>query len=164
MNAAVVVHRGDCRFHEKALNAQAAGARLLVIVDVEDNALQRVGGFNPEAGYVGLPSVIVTKHAGTFLSEAFAARRISSSSLQQVEEPLLSMELSLSTTNDVADMWIELAYTVWEDEDKARLMQVEGLIQKFSTTDIVSNEIALWLQRRRDELANNYRKNMDTDA
>ncbi len=164
MNAAVVVHRGGCRFHEKALNAQAAGARLLVIVDVEDNALQRVGGFNPEAGYVGLPSVIVTKHAGTFLSEAFAARRISSSSLHQVEEPLLSMELSLSTTNDVADMWIELAYTVWEEEDKARLMQVEGLIQKFSTTDIVSNEIALWLQRRRDELANNYRKNMDTDA
>lgn len=171
-NAAVVVHRGGCRFHEKALHAQAAGARMLIIVDVEDNALQRVGGFNPEAGYVGIPSVIVTKHAGAFLTEAFSAGSgsgSSSSSSESAEEEgkthqLLSMELSLSATGDVAEMWIELAYTMWEEEDKARLMQLEGLIQKFSTTDVVSNEIVLWLQRKRDELANNYRKNMDTDA
>jgi hypothetical protein len=34
---------GKCRFDTKALYAQDAGARLLIVVDTEDNSLQRLG-------------------------------------------------------------------------------------------------------------------------
>ena len=64
---AVAVHRGGCRFDIKALNVQQAGGLLLVIIDVEDNALQRLGGKQPEAGYVAIPSIIVTAVGGQFL-------------------------------------------------------------------------------------------------
>ena len=64
---AVAVHRGGCRFDIKALNVQKAGGLLLVIIDVEDNALQRLGGKQPEAGFVAIPSIIVTAVGGQFL-------------------------------------------------------------------------------------------------
>jgi len=64
---AVAVHRGGCRFDIKALNVQQAGGLLLVIIDVEDNALQRLGGKQPEAGFVAIPSIIVTAVGGQFL-------------------------------------------------------------------------------------------------
>ena len=64
---AVAIHRGGCRFDIKALNVQQAGGLLLVIIDVEDNALQRLGGKQPEAGFVAIPSIIVTAVGGQFL-------------------------------------------------------------------------------------------------
>jgi len=42
-NTVILAHRGACRFDKKALNAQEAGARMLIVTEVEDNSLQRLG-------------------------------------------------------------------------------------------------------------------------
>ena len=39
----VMAVRGNCRFDVKALYAQQAGAKVLVVADAADNALQRIG-------------------------------------------------------------------------------------------------------------------------
>lgn len=39
---AIVVERGNCGFNVKALNVQNAGAHLMIVVDIDDNALQRM--------------------------------------------------------------------------------------------------------------------------
>ena len=39
----VLVHRGECRFDRKALIAQQAGARLVIVIEVNDDPLQRLG-------------------------------------------------------------------------------------------------------------------------
>jgi hypothetical protein len=123
-----------------------------------------VGGYNPEAGYVGIPSVILTKHAGDYFIDAI--QRSSSSSSSSGSSKQLSVDITPAADDIMSETWIDVAYTQWEEDDKARLMQVEGLLQKYANLEgnAVSNELTLWLQRRRDGLADNYRKNMDTDA
>ena len=39
----VLAHRGQCRFDKKAFFAQEAGARLLLVTEVDDLPLQRIG-------------------------------------------------------------------------------------------------------------------------
>jgi hypothetical protein len=41
-NYAIMVDRGNCGFDVKALNVQNAGAQLMIVVDIDDNALQRM--------------------------------------------------------------------------------------------------------------------------
>ena len=47
---AVYVHRGKCRFDVKAKHAQAAGAQVLIVGEIDDLPLQRIGGIAPDAG------------------------------------------------------------------------------------------------------------------
>ena len=42
----VLVHRGECRFDRKALIAQQAGARLVIVIEVNDDPLQRLGNLD----------------------------------------------------------------------------------------------------------------------
>eukprot|EP01034_Spumella_vulgaris_P022410 gene22410-28534_t len=152
-NAAVVVHRGKCRFDVKALHAQNAGARMLIIIDVEDNALQRVGGMQPESGFVGIPSVIVTAMAGQYIQS-------------QLVKGELHAEFSAARDSSVADAWIDLSMTQWNEIESERLLQLEGLVQKHSSgsgAGSASIEIVPWLQRRVEEITFARKKSIDTD-
>lgn len=168
-NRVVVAHRGGCRFDTKALHAQHAGARLLVVIDIEDNALQRVGGMPPDSGFVGIPSIILTAAAGEHLkalSDAAAVLDISDT----VGSTSITMELLPARDSSGADTWIELAFTEWHEDPSQRALQLEGRIQKFSELQqkgsggTGSREIVAWLHRRMDEIVNKNKKNMDTDA
>ena len=48
---ALFAHRGGCRFEMKAQNAQNAGADLLIIANMQDEALQRVGAAKEAQGW-----------------------------------------------------------------------------------------------------------------
>ncbi|KAJ1416778.1 hypothetical protein B484DRAFT_454184 [Ochromonadaceae sp. CCMP2298] len=132
--AAVVVHRGGCAFHEKALQAQRAGAALLVVVDVADSALQRMGGGQPFAGQVAIPSVLVTASAGKFLQNVLGAGAGAG----------VMAEVVPARDSVGADRWIELAFTDWSPTPAEHVMQLEGLMQKHSASD----EVVAWLMRR----------------
>lgn len=67
---ALYAHRGGCRFDEKALVAQAAGAQMLVVADPADEALQRLGGLYPSAGAVGITSIMIPGNGGKFVDDA----------------------------------------------------------------------------------------------
>ena len=196
--AAVVVHRGNCRFDHKALHVQAAGARVMVVVDVQDNALQRVGGMTPEVGFVGIPSVIITAPGGQYLQSVLqstvsvpSSSSSSSSSRKDKKEdrkntaqeetdskhsPTIAVtsnvhaEFVPAPDSSVADRWIDLAFTQWSESDEDRLLQLEGLSQKYSQpqhqqhqVSQQSNEIVAWLQRRMDEITGAKRKPIATD-
>ncbi len=152
LGAAVVVHRGGCRFDVKALHVQAAGGRLVVVVDVQDKALQRLGGLQPEAGFVGIPSVIVTAAAGAHLGGVLA----SGSAVA---------EFSAGVGSVVSDAWIDLSFTQWAQEDSDRLIQLEGLVHKHSESAAAqgSIEIVPWLQRRIHEITYPAPKSIKTD-
>lgn len=152
---AVIVNRGGCRFDIKALHAQEVGADLLIIVDIEDNALQRVGGKNPEAGYVGIPSIIVTMIAGKYIYSI-----IDNNNHDLNATPTL--EIIPSRNSNGSDLWIELAITEWAEDAKELIMQIEGLIQRYSQSE--SFEIVAWLNRKLHRLVNANKKSIDTDG
>lgn len=155
---AVVVERGGCHFDLKALHAQSAGARLLVIVDKDDNALQRVGGMQPDSGFVGIPSVIVTKAAGDHLQSLLGPK---------AEATSVTLEITPSRDNTGADAWIELAHTEWSSDPQQLLLQLEGQILKqtrLQKEGAGSGEIVAWLHRKLDKIVNKDKKSIDTDG
>ena len=138
---ALAFARGGCRFHVKLEHAEAAGARLVVIYEreEEDNALQRVGGMLPDAGYIGIPCVIVSAPAGVCM-------RARSS----VADTSVSVSLNSAGDTAGADRWIDLAFTDWAESDEERLLQIEGLSQKHAQAGNV--EQVAWLRRRADKI------------
>ena len=131
--------RGGCRFSTKQQHAQDVGARLTLIFEKEsqDSALQRIGGVMPEAGFIGIPSIIVAAPAGVFLQSKLLG--------PSGKDESVSVSLLAASDNSAAERWIELAFTEWAESDDERLMQIEGLSQKHAQARNV--EIVNWLQR-----------------
>ena len=156
---AVVVDRGGCRFDQKALHVQNAGARMVVIVDKDDNALQRVGGMQPDSGFVGIPSVIVTAVAGEHLHKVLSAAGSDTSAV--------TLEITPARDTTGADAWIELAHTEWSANPEQLVMQLEGQIQKqtrLQKQGAGSGEVIAWLHRKLDKITNKDKKSIDTDG
>jgi len=124
---ALLVPRGGCRFDEKALAVQETGARLMVVYDTDDNAMQRLGGLHPVMGYVGIPSVMIPLPCAEKVKASISSGN--------------RAELTLTPSSDSSghDDWIDVAYMQWEEADDNRLLQLEGLMNKYSkaSTDIV---------------------------
>jgi len=135
--------RGGCPFSVKQQHAQDVGARLALVFEKEseDNALQRVGGLMPEAGYIGIPSILVSAPAGAFLR---------SKSSEGDQGSRVTLSLVAGSDSSAADRWIELAFTEWAEGDDERLLQIEGLIQKHIQAGNV--EMVSWLQRKAAQL------------
>jgi hypothetical protein len=121
----------------------------MVVVDVEDKALQRVGGMQPESGFVGIPSVIVTAAAGRYIEPA-------------ISDGGLYAHFTSARDSSVADAWIDLSVTQWAEDSAERVLQMEALVQKYSSSGSgpasASIEIVPWLQRRIDEITSLQRK------
>lgn len=145
----LVAYRGSCRFDLKALNAEGSGARLLMVIDMEDNALQRLGGMTPEIGYVGIPSIITTLEAGLFIQEASA------------NDGSVIAEIFPAGNDTGREIWMELAYTQWSEIEEEQTMQLHGLIQKYEGTE--NNDAVRWLYRRLQRVEQSKKKSIETD-
>jgi hypothetical protein len=147
----LIAHRGSCRFDVKTLHAQQYfHARLLIVIDTEDNPLQRLGGHFPEIGSIGIPAIHVTKETGDFLS----------SLSEQVSVENIAVDMIPSFTSHGFDNWLEIAYTEWSENDSDRLLQLQGLLAKFHEKE--SHDIVAWLNRRIQEI--DYSRRKSTDA
>jgi len=131
---AILVTRGTCKFDVKAANVQAAGARLMIVTDPVDNCLQRVGGMSPETGFIGIPSILVTRPCADFLEnnaksaiEFFMETSTDGSAIST--SSLMTGKLNLGNDTYGADEWIDIAYTEWAEDADQKLLQIEGLIQ-----------------------------------
>lgn len=131
-NSILIAHRGGCRFDVKTYNAQLLGTRLLAVVDIADNPLQRLGGMHPEAGYLGIPGILITAEAGRYLESQNTAD--------------LEVEFFPSRTTDGFDNWVDISSMDWVENPSDRILQMKGLIQKYSDTENL--EIVEWLERR----------------
>jgi hypothetical protein len=147
----LVAHRGKCRFDIKSLHAQQLGARMLVVVDVEDQPLQRLGGSFPDLGFIGIPSILVTKEAGDFIDSLLAA-----------EGHQVVAEVTPSRSSQGFDNWLELAYTEWSEDENDHLRQLQGFLQKFQEGE--HWDIVAWLKRRIQEIELSKRMPIQTDA
>lgn len=149
---AFVVYRGNCKFDEKVINVQtySDSARLLVIVDTNDGALQRLGGHHPVAGYASIPSVILPL---PFLDIVH--------NKCQGDSNQCTLQLTPEIGSHGADSWIDIAHTEWStDGDEEMLTQIEGLVYKYAPT---SSDIASWLRRKSMMIRNQHVKTVDTD-
>lgn len=143
---ALVVHRGSCRFDVKAMHGQEAGARMIIVVDVEDEPLQRLGALAPAVGYLEVPNVLVTAEAGRFLESSAEGSTV---------------EVLPGSDSSGFERWLEIAYTTWSEDPEERVMQLQGLVQKFQETE--NHDIVSWLQRRIQEIDHEAKKSIDTD-
>ena len=131
----ILVTRGTCKFDVKAANVQDGGGRLMIVTDPVDNCLQRVGGMAPETGYIGIPSILVTRPCAEFLEnnaktaiEFFMETGNDGNTISTTSSSLIG-RLNLGNDTYGADEWIDVAYTEWADDEDQRLLQIEGLIQ-----------------------------------
>jgi hypothetical protein len=69
---AVLVTRGGCPFDVKVLNVQNAGGSLMMIEDLLDRPLQRIGGSHPLDGEAGIPSIAVSLDASRYIHQLTA--------------------------------------------------------------------------------------------
>lgn len=146
-NSAVFVQRGNCRFDVKALHAQEAGARLVIIGDFTDSALQRLGGMHPTGGYVGIPSVIIPG-PGAVTMEGYLANGD------------VTVTLHPEQDSTGADIWIDLAHTEWAEDDEDKASQLEGMLEKYRTSGA---DVTAWLKRQLENIRSATVKTIDTD-
>ena len=133
--AAVLVARGGCRFDEKTLFIQEAGAALVVVYDPQDRALQRLGGSHPTQGYLRIPAVMVSMSFIEAYREATGAGRA------------VTITLSPEMSPSGADKWIDVAHTEWAEGVEDQLLQLEGMVQKYGRPGDMP-DIERWLRRR----------------
>mmetsp|Transcript_122132 Transcript_122132/g.239788 ORF Transcript_122132/g.239788 Transcript_122132/m.239788 type:complete len:136 (-) Transcript_122132:725-1132(-) len=135
---------------------------MVVIVDIDDNPLQRVGGQPPDSGYVGIPSVIVTAAAGDHLRSQIAL------ALEAGDAGGVTIEVLPARDAAGADAWIELAFSEWSQDKEQLIMQLEGMIQKYTLLQqkgaAWGGEIIAWLNRRLKVTTEGNKKSIDTDA
>ena len=168
-NKAVLIHRGQCRFDTKILNAQLANARLAIIIDIDDNPLQRMGGMPPYAGYIKIPSILITSNAGKFLQKQLINHNNNSNIDNNMKVPTVTIEILPSKNSKGSDAWINLAFTEWNKEKSELILQLDNLIQKYITIQNednsanYSNEIIAWLKRRLKVIMEDGKKSIDTD-
>jgi hypothetical protein len=140
---AMIAQRGGCRFDIKARHAQDSGARVLIVYDPEDKPLQRLGGMLPELPFVGIPTVLATVEIGEFLEEGDMVEFFPARDITGLEH------------------WLEIAHMEWSDNDRDRLMQLEGMVSRYQDTD--NHDVVSWLQRRINEIQFRNKKPIDTD-
>ena len=97
----MLVDRGNCKFDNKVLNAQMVGADLIIMVNLNDEALQRIGVTSHQSSFIGIPAVLITEPAGKFIKE----------SLQKYPSSAIQVELTPSKDDFLASSWIEMAFT-----------------------------------------------------
>jgi len=170
----VLVDRGNCSFDLKAFHAQQAGASLVIVRNMHDEALQRLGGKQPLSGSIGPPSVLVSSACGQHLlaaTESAVTGTASSTSASSTGSTATSTSskgkgpiVTLSPSDDslIADNWIDLAYTDWAADEDDLLTQIEGLVQKY-THGHPSNDIVAWLRRKADTITRTRIRTVATD-
>lgn len=72
-NALVLTYRGECMFTTKALNAEAAGAIGLIVVNTVENEVSRMFGAEEEAVRVTIPVVMISKDAGESIAKLISS-------------------------------------------------------------------------------------------
>lgn len=144
---AVYARRGNCKFDVKAQYAQEAGADLLIVADVNDDALQRLGAGKSIGGLLGIPGVLVTSVAGEHIEETATKTG--------------SVSVSLTTSKDdaLAKAWIDLAFSEWGNDESEALLNINGLIEQY--TEKNSHEIVAWLGRKAKRISDKNVKIVD---
>jgi hypothetical protein len=106
---------------------------------------------------MAIPSVMVTAAAGEHLRAQLGG-----------VDTTVTVEVIPARDSAGADAWIELAYTEWSKEKAALVLQLEGLIQKYTHLQqkgaTWGGEIIAWLNRRLKAAAEGGKKSIDTDA
>eukprot|EP00607_Mallomonas_marina_P004376 CAMPEP_0182434478 /NCGR_PEP_ID=MMETSP1167-20130531/69991_1 /TAXON_ID=2988 /ORGANISM="Mallomonas Sp, Strain CCMP3275" /LENGTH=255 /DNA_ID=CAMNT_0024624401 /DNA_START=360 /DNA_END=1124 /DNA_ORIENTATION=+ len=141
----VAVIRGNCSFDMKAYYVERLGASLMIVADMNDRALQRLGGKQPIAGGIGIPSIMVS----TACAEHMLRNRVNTLPVTSKESEVevrnkedIIVTLIPSDNSIISDNWIDLAFTEWANNDDDLLTQIEGLIQKYThkhpSNDVIS--------------------------
>jgi hypothetical protein len=154
---AVIVDRGRCPFGTKALNAQTAGASLVIMVDRDDSALQRPGSIHPIAGYISIPMIMIPWDGANYLFTQLDKSRIkeedscaegeksSSGSCADTSDEFGSISFDVVSADDasLSNDWIDVALTEFAAAPDDIRHQIEGLIEKHSG----KHDIVAWLRR-----------------
>ena len=111
---------------------------MLIVIDRNGNPLQRLGGHEPESGFIGIPSVIVTTYSGSHLDS------IGTDKHGQFVDVEATFEVGEG--DDVTNSWMEIAHTEWSTNSYQLRTQLEQLIQ--SNKNGSKYVILDWLNRK----------------
>ena len=135
MNVAVALQRGGCSFDQKLLHAEEAGARLGIVMETSDVALQRMGGSAASNTYIGMPSVLCSTPCQEYLDNVLADTANT-----------VTLQLTMGKDSRLADKWLELVVYPWAEDDDDKALQMEQLLPSFKGDENL--EIAQWLRRQ----------------
>lgn len=146
---ALIVDRGRCPFGQKSLNAQLAGAALVILIDREDPALQRPGSVHPIAGYVEIPSILIPWDGANYLLTELDKSREYSVSVDgdQSETSVrgsVSFDLICAQDASLSSDWIDIAFAQFPELLEERRSLIEGMIEKYAG----KHDIVSWLRRK----------------
>lgn len=137
---AVIANRGNCKFDTKASIVQTSyidgvgvHVNLLIIIDINDASLQRLGGMQPLSGTIGIPVIIVTLEMHSFLTKNFVNNNT-----------ILGQFIEFN--NAISDDWMQLSLMNWSSNQSERRNQMTEMINNASST--YTDDIRHWLSRR----------------
>ena len=139
MNVAVALTRGNCSFDKKLLHAEQAGARMGLVMETDDSALQRMGGSALTNTHIGMPSILCSTPCQMYLDHVMS-------------HPLntVTVQLIMGKDSSLADKWLDLVVHPWAEEDEEKALQMEQLVSSFAGDENL--EIAQWLKRQAGNL------------
>ena len=94
----MLVDRGECKFVQKALNAQNIGARLLIVVDDKEDDMDNIVMIDDgSAGNLYIPTLMIRKIDGSTIKDYL-----------ENEKPV-----ALSVSFDIKDTTKQVKYDLW---------------------------------------------------
>ncbi|CAN1300658.1 Signal peptide peptidase-like 2 [Linum perenne] len=87
----ILVNRGNCTFTAKAINAEAAGASAVLIVNDENELYEMVCDADETDLDISIPVVMIPKDAGVFLEKLLSSNASVSVQMYSPERPLIDL-------------------------------------------------------------------------
>lgn len=157
---------------------QRAGARLLIIVQSNNDALQRVGASGEivnamtashvfaivatcfmlfvgtvvcqQAESIGIPAILITTEAGNRLQQVLSSC-VNIDSSTDITSSCIRLSIEPNQNRDVAEAWVSLAHTLWSDDPRERTDQLKEALFYHH----MDGERQSWIRRQLARLKSN---------
>lgn len=111
---------------------------MMIVIDRNDNTLQRLGGQVPQSGYIGIPSIMVMNDFGRCIDQyALNERKIYQD---------MDVILEYGQGPEISDAWNQLAFTQWSKDIFELKNQLNELLEKKFIA--IDSSITAWIERK----------------
>ncbi|CAN1778187.1 Signal peptide peptidase-like 2 [Linum perenne] len=124
----ILVNRGNCTFTAKAINAEAAGASAVLIVNDENELYEMVCDADETDLDISIPVVMIPKDAGVFLEKLLSSNASVSVQMYSPERPLIDLAEAFLWLMAVGTVFCASYWSAWSAKESS--IEEEKLLRR----------------------------------